>query len=603
MLAQLLHTACHRRLLLADGDIDADHVLALLVDNGVDGDRRLAGLTVADDQLTLAASDGDQGVDGLDTGLHRNRHRTARNHAGGRALNRPSLGGVDFTAAVDGIAEGIDHTADHLLAHRHFDDASAAADLIAFLQAGIVAQQHDADVVLLQVHHHAAQIPVEFNQLARHGIRYAGDAADAVGDADNGPLLVDRRFPVRLGKFFLQRIDERFVIVFQDIDRIPDPLQHALEGAVIDGVADFQVGAADQALIRAGRDPDLILCRGLPRLMQGVQDGGLYPDDVLFRRLCHAVHLHRDEALLLKGHQVAAGDVELFLRPVDQAFRHPGPGIGVLFVRQENRRLIDHLFHGVAGQGGARGLCLILQGLLVVLVQLFHRSAAQGLRALLLRRRGLARRAQDAGALLLSITVGLVDSIQKRLCVCRRSVRRLERFFHLGSAPAEHLRYKFSSDKIQCRRKDGKVNQPVNQGIPHSHSPVIPPFCRNGSFCLLFAQELFRQHGRKLRRSLMKLLRGFFLSLRKCRFRIFPVLHRGFFCLLQHFRVVLFDFFRVQSKKLLCLFTASGLFIQNPGIVLFDACFGFLFFPEFCVDSGLTLLHERDHRFVQKAIE
>ena len=228
VLAQLLHTACHRRLLLADGDIDADHVLALLVDNGVDGDRRLAGLTVADDQLTLAASDGDQGVDGLDTGLHRNRHRTARNHAGGRALNRPSLGGVDFTAAVDGIAEGIDHTADHLLAHRNFDDASAAADLIAFLQAGIVAQQHDADVVLLQVHHHAAQIPVEFNQLARHGIRYAGDAADAVGDADNGPLLVDRRFPVRLGKFFLQRIDERFVIVFQDIDRISDPLQHAL---------------------------------------------------------------------------------------------------------------------------------------------------------------------------------------------------------------------------------------------------------------------------------------------------------------------------------------------------------------------------------------
>ena len=131
--------------------IDADHVLALLVDDRVDGDRRLAGLPVTDDQLTLAASDGNQGVDGLDTGLHRNRYRTARNHAGGRALDGPGLGGVDFTAAVDGIAEGVDHAADHLLTHRDFDDASAAADLIALLQAGIVAQQHDADVVLLQV--------------------------------------------------------------------------------------------------------------------------------------------------------------------------------------------------------------------------------------------------------------------------------------------------------------------------------------------------------------------------------------------------------------------------------------------------------------------
>ena len=36
---------------LADGDIDADHVGALLVDDRVDRDRRLAGRAVADDEL------------------------------------------------------------------------------------------------------------------------------------------------------------------------------------------------------------------------------------------------------------------------------------------------------------------------------------------------------------------------------------------------------------------------------------------------------------------------------------------------------------------------------------------------------------------------
>src|SRR5258708_7194315 len=62
-----------RRALLADGDVDAVELGALvragvdrlLVQDGVDGDRGLAGLAVADDQLALAAADRDQGVDGL----------------------------------------------------------------------------------------------------------------------------------------------------------------------------------------------------------------------------------------------------------------------------------------------------------------------------------------------------------------------------------------------------------------------------------------------------------------------------------------------------------------------------------------------------------
>src|SRR6188768_419108 len=57
-LLELRHHVRHRRLLLADGDVDADEVLPLLVDDRVDRDRGLAGLPVADDQLALAATDG-----------------------------------------------------------------------------------------------------------------------------------------------------------------------------------------------------------------------------------------------------------------------------------------------------------------------------------------------------------------------------------------------------------------------------------------------------------------------------------------------------------------------------------------------------------------
>src|SRR4029453_11949328 len=79
-----------RRALLPDRDVDAVELLALiarlvdlaLVDEGVDRDRRLAGLAVADDQLALAAADRHQRVERLQTGLHRFVHRLARDDAG-----------------------------------------------------------------------------------------------------------------------------------------------------------------------------------------------------------------------------------------------------------------------------------------------------------------------------------------------------------------------------------------------------------------------------------------------------------------------------------------------------------------------------------------
>ena len=70
VLPQFLHHARHGGFLLPDGDVDADHVLALLVDDGVEGNGGFAGLAIADDELALTAADGNQRVNGLDAGLH-----------------------------------------------------------------------------------------------------------------------------------------------------------------------------------------------------------------------------------------------------------------------------------------------------------------------------------------------------------------------------------------------------------------------------------------------------------------------------------------------------------------------------------------------------
>ena len=182
---QRLHHLRHRGTLLADGDIDADHVAALLVDDGVERDGGLAGLPVADDQLALAAADRNHGVDGLDAGLHRLFHRLAGDHARRQALDRVELRGLDRALAVDGLAERIDHAADQRFAHRHRHDAAGAADFVAFLDLRVIAEQHRAHLVFFQVHGDAGNVVRELDQLAGHDLFQAVDSGDAVAHRDD----------------------------------------------------------------------------------------------------------------------------------------------------------------------------------------------------------------------------------------------------------------------------------------------------------------------------------------------------------------------------------------------------------------------------------
>ena len=186
-----LHHLGHRRPLLADGDVDADDVLALLVDDRVEGDRGLAGLAVADDQLALAAADGHHAVDGLDAGLQRLAHRLAVHDAGGDDLHGVELRGGHRALAVDGLAERVHDAADHGVAHGHGHDAAGALDLVAFLDLGVLAHEHDADRVLLEVQGDGHDAVRQLQQLARHAALEAVDARDAVAHGEHGAGLGD----------------------------------------------------------------------------------------------------------------------------------------------------------------------------------------------------------------------------------------------------------------------------------------------------------------------------------------------------------------------------------------------------------------------------
>src|SRR5439155_903826 len=121
--------------------------------------------------------------------------RPAVHDARGIPLDRPELLGVDRALAVHRLAERVDDAARQGLADRHLGDPVRALDDVAFLDELVVAEEHRADLVLLEVEDHPDDVAGELEQLTRHRLLEPVDAGDAVADLDDAPdlLQVDLR--------------------------------------------------------------------------------------------------------------------------------------------------------------------------------------------------------------------------------------------------------------------------------------------------------------------------------------------------------------------------------------------------------------------------
>src|SRR5690606_33465410 len=117
----------------------------LLVDDRVDADRGLAGLAVADDELTLAASDRRHGVDALDAGLERLLDLLPLHHRRRLQLQHALGLGLDVAEPVDGPPGRVDDAPEEVVPDRHREDAAGPADLLALLDVRVVAEDDGAD--------------------------------------------------------------------------------------------------------------------------------------------------------------------------------------------------------------------------------------------------------------------------------------------------------------------------------------------------------------------------------------------------------------------------------------------------------------------------
>ncbi len=164
---------------LADRAIYAEHIFPALVQDGVDRDCRLAGPTVAQDQLPLAASNGDKCIDDLQPGLQGHGDGRSVHNGGRRAFDWQSLVGCHRAFVIERSAQRIDHPSQQAIAHSNVHNPARALDFIPCVQMRVFAEQHHADFARVYVERDAEHISGKLEQLVETRIGQARNPCDA----------------------------------------------------------------------------------------------------------------------------------------------------------------------------------------------------------------------------------------------------------------------------------------------------------------------------------------------------------------------------------------------------------------------------------------
>src|SRR6266404_3215806 len=208
------------RLLLSDGNVDGikrpvllvagslgGPVQAGLVDDGIHTNGGFASRSVAADQFTLTAANRDHGINSHNAGLHRLTDGSALDDAWGNFFDWISGFALDWAFAIDRLAKSIDDAAEQGFSRRHLEELAGGADLLAFLYAGVLAQDDCAYLGLFKIERQPGDAVSEVDHLIEHRVSQALNLGYAIADfADDAHILLGGRgfYPRNLGFNLLQ---------------------------------------------------------------------------------------------------------------------------------------------------------------------------------------------------------------------------------------------------------------------------------------------------------------------------------------------------------------------------------------------------------------
>jgi hypothetical protein len=102
----------------------------------------------------------------------------------------------------------VDHAAEQALADGDVHDGAGALDDIAFLDLGVRAEDHDADIVGFEVERHALHAVRELDHFAGLDVVQTVDAGDTVADAEHASDFGYLRIRAKIGDLILDNLGD-----------------------------------------------------------------------------------------------------------------------------------------------------------------------------------------------------------------------------------------------------------------------------------------------------------------------------------------------------------------------------------------------------------
>ena len=338
-----------------------------------------------------------------------------------------------------------------------------AAHDVALLNAGKIAQQDNAHVILIQIHDHAAQVALELQHLAGHHVRQTRHTADTVGHADDLAHLIVVYGAVG-GSDDLPHVLQNGLTVLAAVIRITNQTLQTVKGrAVIHGVAHAQAHAGHQTFVHLAAQVDQLTGRNvLPRFLAG---GGEDRRQLLPQRckLCLRQRLgggngHRQLFPLGQGEKVAGLGGNRMVHILNEIVHQRLAPEGVLVFLQRLAGRLRHLTENLCADlllhDGAK-LLLTHSGALAQHVGRLLAALGSGNAVFLHLAAGAG---QQLVFPLLRLCLVLAYAVFKSSGVLLRSLRLVQRCGDLIPALLKHPRDHLAGDEKQGAEEDDEVD-------------------------------------------------------------------------------------------------------------------------------------------------
>ena len=183
----------------------AGFVKFFLIDDGIDTDRSLSGLTVTDHQLTLSASDGDHGIDRLDTCLEWFFYRLTENNTGCFTLQWHLIEFAgERTFSIDGLSECIHYAANHAFTNIDRSDLTGTFYFGTFFDVSALSHQYHTHIVFFQVQGDGAHTVLELDQFTIANVAETVHAGDTVTHLQYGSYFFEVRRGVEIAQLLAE---------------------------------------------------------------------------------------------------------------------------------------------------------------------------------------------------------------------------------------------------------------------------------------------------------------------------------------------------------------------------------------------------------------